>query len=61
SVEPENNEIQIGIIQPDGIIRYIDGLDNIFHDFVIKQDGEYRIYVYNSSDNLVSISISYMH
>ncbi|MBQ9609302.1 MAG: M56 family metallopeptidase [Lachnospiraceae bacterium] len=60
-VEPQDRKVKIGIIFPDGVIKYISNDTIIGYDFLITQSGKYRIYVLNNSGENVEISISYAY
>ena len=46
---PENITYRLGIVQPDGVRRYVSGSDLISHRFTLTQTGTYYVYVQNMS------------
>ena len=59
-----NNErinLEVGIIEPDGSVRYIEGDDIINHTFEISKPGDYQIYIVNKSDDAIKIGASVIY
>lgn len=54
----DEKNIEVGIIEPDGSVRYIEGDDIINHTFEISKPGDYQIYIVNKSDDAIKIGAS---
>ncbi len=63
NIDSNNSEIklEVGLIEPDGVIRYISGNDIINHNFKITKSGDYKVYIVNKSDNAIKIYASLMY
>ncbi|MBQ9609300.1 MAG: hypothetical protein IJV15_07655 [Lachnospiraceae bacterium] len=61
AASPTNKTFRIGILQPDGVIRYASGSGNIVHTFSVTQTGTHKVYIHNASDVTMSISVSYSY
>lgn len=63
SFESYENEagLELGIIEPDGVIRYIEGVSMIYHTFEITKPGDYQVYIVNKSNDKIAIvsSVNY--
>lgn len=46
---PANITYRMGIVQPDGVRRYVSGSDTMVHNFTLTQTGTYYVYVQNMS------------
>lgn len=46
---PSNITYRMGIVQPDGVRRYVSGSDAMVHKFALTQTGTYYVYVQNMS------------
>lgn len=46
---PSNVTYHLGIVQPDGVRRYVSGSDVVSHKFTLTQTGTYYVYVQNMS------------
>lgn len=46
---PSNITYHLGIVQPDGVRRYVSGSDMMAHKFTLTQTGTYYVYVQNMS------------
>ncbi|MBQ9277897.1 MAG: M56 family metallopeptidase [Lachnospiraceae bacterium] len=57
----DNNEIklELGIIEPDGVKRYIEGSSIINHTFEISKSGNYKIYIINKSEKSITVGASF--
>lgn len=55
TVEPSNKEIRVGILEPDGSLRYVTGSGTIVHTFKVQQNGDHRVYIYNNSGSTVNV------
>lgn len=56
---PNTASYRMGIIQPDGTLRYINGSGAEGHDFVLTQSGTYAIYVQNMSNVDITVVAAY--
>ena len=56
---PNTASYRMGIIQPDGTLRYINGSGAEGHDFVLTQSGTYAIYVQNMSNVDITVVATY--
>ena len=46
---PSNITYHMGIVQPDGVRRYVSGSDVMSHKFTLTQTGTYYVYIQNMS------------
>lgn len=60
-ITPSNAVVRVGILQPDGILRYVlvNGTGGTFHRFELNQTGNYSVYVQNMSNTAIDVSVSY--
>lgn len=58
-VDPEDAQVKIGIVQPDGTTRYLFVKSSMSHTFSLTQSGSYRVFVSNSSGVAVTVSGNY--
>ena len=58
-----NDEILIGIIEPDGTQRYVSDARDFEHIFAVNKEGDYRIFVENRTDKKLQVAgvYSLMH
>ena len=56
---PNNKTIRVGVIQPNGVLYYVEGQGVLGHTFTVKKSGTCYIYVKNVSDTKVTVSGSY--
>lgn len=54
----DEKNIEVGIIEPDGVVRYIEGEDIINHTFEITKSGDYQVYVLNKTGKTIEINAS---
>ncbi|MDI9242070.1 M56 family metallopeptidase [Fusibacillus kribbianus] len=59
-ITPTNKTVSVGIIEPNGMRRYVNGNDYITHKFVLDQTGSYRVFVENKNDGAVEVEGSYI-
>lgn len=57
--EPKNTTIQVGIIEPDNYLRYIDVKGSFSHTFQLTKEGLYRVYIQNLNSETVSVGGAY--
>ncbi len=55
ALDPEDIDVKVGIIEPDGTWRFVEGCKNITHTFVLDQTGYYQLFVWNETDTSVSV------
>lgn len=58
--DPNDLTIEVGIIQPDDVRRYVTGSGDIYHKFELTQSGTYRVYVKNDNGVAVEVDGSYI-
>lgn len=58
-IDPSDKVVRVGILEPDGRLRYVTGSGTIVHTFTVEQDGYHRVYVYNNSGVSVHVYGSY--
>ena len=59
--DPNNKSYQIGILQPNGVIRCVTGTGPMAHTFSITQNGTHKVYVYNNSDTTIDVVVGYSY
>ena len=55
SSNTDSANLRVGIIEPNRVIRYIEGKDIITHTFILSQTGEYKVFIENRGPESVSI------
>ncbi len=55
-ISPADAKVKVGIVEPSGTMRYVQGTDTIFHQFALDETGYYRVYVDNITTNNVEIN-----
>lgn len=59
--KPSNLTYRLGIVQPDGVRRYVSGSGIVSHTFSLNQTGTYYVYVQNmSTTTAIDVSGGYM-
>ena len=53
--DDEAVKLNVGIVEPDGVIRYIEGTDIIGHTFKISKSGDYKVYIENEGSEPIKI------
>ena len=61
NVVPTDTTIKVGIVQPDGVRRYVEGDTTLGHSFALTQSGNYRVYIQNDSGVTVTVVGSYVY
>ena len=56
---PDNVDIEVGIYDPSGILRYVLSSGNITHTFQVNTTGAYYVYILNESNTVVSVRGNY--
>lgn len=57
NIKPTDHATNVGIVQPDGTRRYVEGRGVFGHTFAIKQTGTHYIYVENPSSGTIDVSL----
>lgn len=57
---PSNAKVRIGIVQPDGTRRYVEGTGTLGHSFTLTQTGLHSVYVQNLSGGTITAGGSYV-
>ncbi|MCM1496532.1 MAG: M56 family metallopeptidase [Bacteroides sp.] len=58
-VTPTDKTVRVGILEPDGQLRYVTGSGSIVHSFTVSKEGKHRVYVYNNSGTTVTVTGAY--
>ena len=61
NVVPTDTTIKVGIVQPDGVRRYVEGDTTLGHSFALTQSGNYRVYIQNDSGVTVTVAGTYVY
>ena len=61
TIDPQNEDVKIGMLQPDGTIRYISCSEHMSYNFDIAQSGIYEICIYNNCADDVYVFITYAY
>lgn len=56
SCSPQSAQFRMGIVEPNGTLRYVTSSGSASHNFSISSDGKYAIYVQNMSDGSISVA-----
>lgn len=56
---PLSSQIRIGIVEPDGTLRYVSGKGSALHTFTLTKSGSYSVYVQNMSDVSIEVQVTY--
>lgn len=59
-VTPADVTYRMGIVEPDGTRRYVQGTGYMSHKFLLDQTGSYCIYIQNLSDDSIDADGTYM-
>ena len=58
---PSNITYRMGIVQPDGVRRYVSGTNAMIHEFAVTQTGTYYVYIQNmSTTTTINVCGGYM-
>ena len=60
-IAPADNTVRVGIVQPDGVRRYVEGDTTVGHSFALTQSGNYKVYIQNDSGVTVTVVGSYVY
>lgn len=58
-VDPRNITVQVGIIEPDNHLRYIDAKSSFSHTFKLTKKGFYKVYIENLTKTTVTVQGAY--
>lgn len=58
-VDPKDVTIQVGIIEPDNHLRYIDAKSSFSHTFKLTKKGSYKVYIENLNSVTVNVRGAY--
>ena len=58
-VKPDNITVQVGIIEPDNHLRYIDAKGAFAHSFKLTKKGSYKVYIENLNSVTATVSGAY--
>ena len=61
NILPVNKTVKVGIVQPNGVKRYVEGSGSVGHDFSLTQTGNYKVYIANESGTTVTANGSYVY
>ena len=61
NVVPTDTTVKVGIVQPDGVRRYVEGDTTFGHSFALTQSGNYKVYIQNDSGVTVTVAGSYVY
>ena len=56
SISPSDSVVNVGILKPDGGVRYVQASGFVTHTFSADQSGNYRVYVENKSGKTVTVT-----
>lgn len=56
-----NKSYRMGIVEPDGMLRYVSGVTAQGHTFTLDQSGTYEVFIENTSDTTCSYSGFYRY
>ena len=59
-ITPDNKTVSVGIVEPDGTRRYVNGSRLVYHEFKLDQSGSYRVFVQNNNSTAVEVEGSYI-
>ncbi|MBQ8637804.1 MAG: hypothetical protein IJ468_01390 [Lachnospiraceae bacterium] len=59
-VDPSDSVVMAGIMDSDGALRYVTGTSGMSHDFAIDESGNYRVFVQNCSDVIITVNGMYV-
>ena len=59
-IDPTNKTVSVGIVEPDGTRRYVNGSEYVNHKFVLDQTGSYQVFVENNNASSVNVDGNYL-
>lgn len=60
NISPQNQNVNVGIIEPDGTLRYVLISNYVDHTFSLDQTGMYRFFVRNRGTESISVAGQYL-
>ncbi|MBQ8913634.1 MAG: hypothetical protein IJ054_06280, partial [Lachnospiraceae bacterium] len=57
----DDSKLILGIIEPDGTRRYIEGIKLFGHTFEISKPGDYKVYIINENDREIYVKMSFLY
>jgi hypothetical protein len=54
SISPSNVTVKVGIMDPDGILHYVEGSGTIDHAFALTKTGYYQVVVFNDTTTTIT-------
>ena len=61
AIVPSNKTVRVGIVQPDGVKRYVEGNGSVGHSFSVTQTGYHKVYIANDSGTTVTANGVYSY
>ena len=58
-IKPDNQYVNVGIIDPDGTWRYVKEKGRIYHEFALTKSGNYQVFVQNKNSISVTADGNY--
>ena len=58
-LDPSDVTVTVGILEPDGTFRSVQGRGRVSHTFTLDQSGNYRVYIENKSGKTVTTHGAY--
>ena len=58
-VDPDNVTVQVGIIEPDDHLRYVNAKSTFAHTFELTKKGSYKVYIENLNSVTVTVRGAY--
>ncbi|MBQ9233265.1 MAG: M56 family metallopeptidase [Lachnospiraceae bacterium] len=59
--DDDDSKLILGIIEPDGTRRYIEGIKLFGHTFEISKPGDYKVYIINENDREIYVKMSFLY
>lgn len=59
-VSPSDVNVKVGIVQPNGVWRYVYSSGKIDHTFEITQNGRHKVFIWNETDTEIKAAGYYM-
>ena len=60
NIDPTNKTVSVGIVEPDGTRRYVNGSRSVYHEFSLDQTGSYQVFVENNNASSVEVDGTYL-
>lgn len=59
-IDPADKTVSVGIVEPDGTRRYVNGSRSVYHEFALDQTGSYQVFVENKNASSVEVDGNYL-